>query len=44
MSIKTYKPTSAGQRSHTSLSFDDLSSNRNNPEKSLVVKITKTGR
>ena len=43
MSIKTYKPTSAGQRSHTSLSFDDLSSNRNNPEKSLVVKITKTG-
>ena len=43
MSIKTYKPTSAGQRSHTSLSFDDLSSYRNNPEKSLVVKITKTG-
>ena len=43
MSIKTYKPTSAGQRSHTSLSFDDLSSNRNNPEKSLVVKLTKTG-
>ena len=43
MSIKTYKPTSAGQRSHTSLSFDDLSSNRNNPEKSLVVKKTKTG-
>jgi large subunit ribosomal protein L2 len=43
MSIKTYKPTSAGQRSHTSLSFDDLSSNRNNPEKSLVVKITKIG-
>ena len=43
MSIKTYKPTSAGQRSHTSLSFDDLSSNRNNPVKSLVVKKTKTG-
>ena len=43
MSIKTYKPTSAGQRSHTSLSFDDLSSNRNNPEKSLLVKKTKTG-
>ena len=43
MSIKTYKPTSAGQRSHTSLKFDDLSSNRNNPEKSLVVKLTKTG-
>ena len=43
MSIKTYKPTSAGQRSHTSLSFDDLSSNRNNPVKSLVVKQTKTG-
>ena len=43
MSIKTYKPTSAGQRSHTSLSFDDLSSNRNNPIKSLVVKKTKTG-
>ena len=43
MSIKTYKPTSAGQRSHTSLSFDDLSSNRNNPEKSLVVKLIKTG-
>ena len=42
MSIKTYKPTSAGQRSHTSLSFDDLSSNRNNPVKSLVVKKTKT--
>ena len=43
MSIKTYKPTSDGQRSHTSLKFDDLSSNRNNPEKSLVVKLTKTG-
>lgn len=42
MSIKTYKPTSAGQRSHTCLKFDDLTKG-NEPEKSLLGKHSRTG-
>lgn len=42
MPIKNYKPTSAGQRAHTSLTFEEITVG-NQPEKSLVVKKSKTG-
>ena len=41
MAIKTYKPTSAGRRDMTSLSFKEIT--KTTPEKSLVVDLKKTG-
>ena len=41
MAIKTYKPTSAGRRSMTSLTFDEIT--KSTPEKSLTVSLNKTG-
>ncbi|MDR0831918.1 MAG: 50S ribosomal protein L2 [Bacillales bacterium] len=42
MAIKHYKPTSAGQRHHTSLKNTEVGT-VNNPEKSLLTKLSKTG-
>jgi len=41
MSIKTYKPTSAGKRHHVSVQNSELS--KNGPEKSLVSSLSKSG-
>ena len=41
MAIKTYKPTSAGRRSMTSLANNEITTNK--PEKSLLVNISRTG-
>ena len=41
MAIRTYKPTSAGRRSMTSLTYEEITTNK--PEKSLLVNLTKTG-
>jgi large subunit ribosomal protein L2 len=41
MGLKTYKPTSAGRRSQTTLDFSELT--RKAPEKSLLVPKKKTG-
>ena len=41
ISIKTYKPTSAGKRHHVSIKNSDLS--KNGPEKSLVTSLSKSG-
>ncbi len=41
MAIKKYKPTSAGRRSMTSLTYEELTTNK--PEKSLTVALNKTG-
>ena len=41
MAIRTYKPTSAGRRAMTSLTYDEITTNK--PEKSLLVNLTKTG-
>ena len=41
MAIKTYKPTSAGRRSMTSLTFEEIT--KRTPEKSLTVSLNKTG-
>ena len=41
MALKKYKPTSAGRRFQTSLTFDEISATR--PEKSLTVGLRSTG-
>lgn len=41
MAIKKYKPTTNGRRGMSSLSFEEITTNR--PEKSLTSKKTKTG-
>ena len=41
MALKKYKPTSAGRRFQTSLTFDEISAVR--PEKSLTVGLRSTG-
>lgn len=41
MAIRGYKPTSPGRRSMTSLTFEEITTNK--PEKSLLVKKSKTG-
>ncbi|MCQ3035093.1 MAG: 50S ribosomal protein L2 [Bacilli bacterium] len=41
MSIRTYKPTSASRRNMTNLTFEEIT--KSTPEKSLTVKLTKTG-
>ena len=41
MAIRTYKPTSAGRRAMTSLTYDEITTNK--PEKSLLVNLTRTG-
>ena len=41
MSIRTYSPTSASRRNMTNLTFDEIT--KSTPEKSLTVKLSKTG-
>ena len=41
MSIRKYNPTSASRRNMTNLTFDEIT--KSTPEKSLTVKLTKTG-
>ena len=41
MAIRGYKPTSAGRRAMTSLTFEEITTSK--PEKSLLVKKSKTG-
>ena len=41
MAIRKYKPTSAGVRGMSVLSFDEIT--KKEPEKSLVVTLTKSG-
>jgi large subunit ribosomal protein L2 len=41
MGVKEYKPTSAGRRFMSGLTFDEIT--KNEPEKSLLTKIKKTG-
>lgn len=41
MAIRDYKPTSAGRRSMTSLSYAEITTNK--PEKSLLVSLNKSG-
>lgn len=41
MAIKSYKPTSAGRRAATMLSYDELTATK--PEKSLTVSLKKSG-
>ena len=42
MGIRTYKPTSPSRRAMTNTTFEELSKNVT-PEKSLLVKLSKTG-
>jgi len=41
MSIRNYRPTSPSRRNMTNLTFDEIT--KSTPEKSLTVKLTKTG-
>ena len=41
MSIRTFRPTSAARRNMTNLTFDEIT--KKTPEKSLTVKLSKTG-
>lgn len=41
MAIKAYKPTSAGRRNMTSLTFEEIT--KSTPERSLLVDLKKTG-
>lgn len=41
MSIRTYKPTSPSRRNMTNLTFQEIT--KSTPEKSLTVKLSKTG-
>ncbi|MFA7156393.1 MAG: 50S ribosomal protein L2 [Bacilli bacterium] len=41
MPIKNYKPTSAGRRSLSSLTYEEITASK--PEKSLLVNLNKTG-
>lgn len=40
MAIKTYKPVTNGRRNMTSLTYEEITTNK--PEKSLVAKKSKT--
>ena len=40
MAIKTYKPVTNGRRNMTSLTYEEITTNK--PEKSLVAKVKKT--
>lgn len=40
MAIKTYKPVTNGRRNMTSLTYEEITTNK--PEKSLVAKVSKT--
>lgn len=40
MAIKTYKPVTNGRRNMTSLTYEEITTNK--PEKSLVAKNLKT--
>lgn len=42
MPIRTYKPTTKSRRNMTNLTFEEITK-RNAPEKSLTVKLSKTG-
>ena len=42
MPIRTYKPTTPSRRAMTNTTFEELTK-RNAPEKSLTVKLSKTG-
>jgi large subunit ribosomal protein L2 len=41
MPIRNYKPTSAGRRSMTALTYEEITTNK--PEKSLLVNLNKSG-
>ena len=41
MPIKVYKPTTNGRRNMTSLTYEEITTNK--PEKSLTVRLSKTG-
>ena len=41
MSIRTFKPTSPSRRNMTNLTYDEIT--KSTPEKSLTVKLSKTG-
>ena len=41
MAIKTYKPVTNGRRNMTSLTYEEITTNK--PEKSLVAKVSKIG-
>jgi len=41
MAIKVYKPTTNGRRNMTSLTYDEITTNK--PEKSLTVRLSKKG-
>ena len=41
MAIKTYKPVTNGRRNMTSLTYEEITTNK--PEKSLVAKVSKNG-
>ncbi len=41
MAIKTYKPVTNGRRNMTSLTYEEITTNK--PEKSLVAKKSKNG-
>ena len=41
MSIRTFRPTSPSRRKMTNLTYDEIT--KATPEKSLTVKLTKTG-
>lgn len=41
MAIKTYKPVTNGRRNMTSLTYEEITTNK--PEKSLVAKVSKKG-
>ena len=41
MSIRNYSPTSPSRRAMTNLTFDEIT--KSTPEKSLTVKLSKTG-
>ena len=41
MSIRTFRPTSASRRNMTNLTYDEIT--KSTPEKSLTVKLSKTG-
>lgn len=43
MGIRVYKPTSAGRRTSSVSDFADLTDKKKKPEKSLLVRIRKTG-
>jgi large subunit ribosomal protein L2 len=43
MGIRYYKPTSAGRRGASVSDFSDITDRKKKPEKSLLVRITRTG-